>query len=150
LAGDRLETGRFAIGADFAPASNIPQGGHVLAEGLSGTGSVTLSAGLNTAAEGKAATVGMLSREQVDYADPGPFMRVTYQGYGVWAGSSKTAGNPWLDALFHSGSNSVFTRSTATDHSGQNAMRLNITADGDTDTARLQPGYMLGSLCFRR
>jgi hypothetical protein len=141
LGADHLETGRFfnEIGGTIA------QGEHAQFGTQAGSGHVTLTLAVNSSAQGKAMTLG--ANQGPDSTD-GTRIRIRMIGPGLFKGSSKTANSTWLDSLYHASADSLWTRSTASDHSGTNAMRLNTTADGDSDTGRLQPAYHLGSLVF--
>ena len=140
--GDHLETGRFFN--EIGGTIGVGEHGHFAA--LAGAGTVTLSLAVNANTAAKAASLG---GNQISSAD-GTVTRLRIIGYGLFKGSSKTSPNsPWFDTVYHGSATSEWVRSTVTLNNGYNAMRLNSTADGDSDTGRVQPCYHLGSLNFR-
>lgn len=142
--GDHLETGRFF---NDSVGGTINRGDQVQFEGQTGSGAVTLTINLTGTAVGKAMTFGGNHGGSVAV---GAVSRVRIIGHGLFTGSSKFAGSVWMDVLYHIGASGAWaTNSGVSDASGFNAMRLNSTSDGDSDTARLQPAYHLGALNFR-
>lgn len=140
--GDHLESGRFFNGVGSA----IARGEVVSFNGQTGSGAVTLTSNINSNAAAKGNTIG--SNHGPSAADT-EAMRVRIIGHGLFLGSSKTADATWMDVVWHGSATSVWQRSTATDTNGYNAMRLNNTADADSDTGRLQPCYHFGALNFK-
>lgn len=147
---DRMETGRFLAGGDFGGAGGdqITDGQSVHMDSIAGAGSVTLVIGLAAGAVPLATCIGAV-RGTVDVqGDP---VRCTFHGYAAAKLSANDTGDPWLDAVWgETGSGSDFAKSTASDHSGQMAMRLNTVGDAGGGTGRIQPAYMLGGMCFRQ
>jgi hypothetical protein len=147
--GDRMETNRLTAGGDFGGAGGdqITKGQSVHFDGQAGSGSVTILAGLGSGSVPLAYCLGP-TRGLVDVT--GDAVRTTILGYAAAKLSANDAGPVWFDAIWgETGSGSDFAKSTATDHSGQVGMRLNNVGDAGGGTGRIQPAYMLGSLCFR-
>lgn len=138
---DHLETGRFFNNV----GSNLDPGEHCQFDSISGSGAVTLTLGINSTGSGKTMCVGGLGGAT---AVDGAIARIRLIGYGLFNGPANSAGLTWLDTLKHTSTDSQWAKSTVTDDSGFNAMRLNATTTG-AGSQQVQPAYFFGGMHFR-
>jgi hypothetical protein len=149
FANARMESSRWFLSGDYGEGERLEEAGAMAHEILSGSGSVTLMAGLNATANSKTFTIGS-SRATVVQAAAAPInIRATTLGLGTARLPSNSAASCWLDVFWEDGTK-AWTRSGVTDISGFNGFRLaKGAAVGDGGSLRRQPAYFLGSLNFR-
>lgn len=139
---DRLESGRFVLGTDFA--STLDTGDPALSEISPPNGAAPiLYLGQDTTAPPKFHTLGSTQRPTA----PDAFARITMLGYGPSRHDVGSHNTDFFGSLFH-GTNAVWQGSGASHTSGFFAYRLNTVALTG-NPFRLAPSYMLGGPCFR-